>query len=261
MFVPAARNRAMLNLDSNRFNAEIVWKLKLSGNVSPLDWEEVVAYGLGGKVYGGDMYLADVIVGNSQISVKSLRQGVIVRKTMKDKNIFTHPLDTLEVIERRVSIPVDPEDDPAVIGREILRNQKAFEELSAKVYRVENTYDFLISYGYDNDENPRYFGYRVHIFRRPDEYDPDDYIWERKYFGENSKHAGKIARILARDKNTGKIVFYWNTPYNSRQTINLVHYFDTKNADMTCSGKIRMPERFVRPSDEELVKEYVEASE
>lgn len=243
----------------HRFAAEAAWKLRINGAVSPLDWEEIVAYALGGKVYGGDVYLADVVVNKTQFSVKSLRKSVVYRKTMENKNIFNNPSDVLEVIERRVSIPYHPEEDPYKIGVEIMRNQEAYERLSLEVYRLENTVDLLINYGFDDDRDPKYFGWNVYIYHRNKKnYNPDKYRWDRTFFGDKSRHAGKVAKIVAYDKKTDKLVYYWNTPYNSRQTINLVHMFHTNEADEVFFGKIRLPERIIRPSDKEILKNIIE---
>lgn len=238
----------------DRFAAEVAWRLCINGKISPFDWEEIVAYSLGGKVYGGDVYLADVVIDKTQISVKSLKKSVVYRKTMGNKNIFNDVPKAFEVIERRVSIPFHPEEDPEKIGIEILHNQKMFEELSLKTYKLENTVDLLINYGFDDDRNPKFFGWRVYIYpRKESNYDSSLYRWDRIYFSEKSRHIGKIAKIVGYDKTSNNLVYYWNTPYNSRQTINLVRQFYPEKSTEIFEGKIKVPDRIKRPSDSELL--------
>lgn len=143
-----------------RFAAALAEILIRTHQLVSHDWERIAAHALGGKVCPSPNYLADVVFGDTQCSVKSVKQ-----KPIKSRDVVTSPTRSAMVVERRIQTPpdlslIDASADE--IAAAVTNDADVFEIKSLKYYECKKTIDFFVVHG--RSKCGKFYGARFMVF-------------------------------------------------------------------------------------------------
>jgi len=232
----------MLSFCIQKFRAEIFYRFKSSdGTLKPDDFEKSVAYATDGDYTGDKALLADVVKGDTQVSVKTIKQK---------SGVFFTPIPNPLLVERRVSIPMSDIENIAsdVIGKEIIKNITDFENKSHSYYNTSKTETIAIVHG----PSPKGRNYRFSL-RFYNQVYHNNLTWSFTTFDNTHPKAGMKKTVYGFD-NEG-IKYQWKTPHNSSFTCCLMKSHLMYKATDVLTIDIKCPVLYTRPLDLELIEE------
>lgn len=206
------------------------------------NWEAIICDAMGGTHIPGDVYLADGVLDNSVLNIKSLHMKPVVLKTKKGRDFISDP-DRFsrrpEIVQRRIGLIEnnDQTDNPTDVMQETVENFKHFEKQSFDAFGCDNTLDVVILHGKDYTGNFYYVD--VYLF---DHEHPDINQLEVRSFehSEKSKYSG-VKKVVAFDNNANPVVARNSSKTGHQQNCYLI-YKNLDKAHRRLAVKIPVPE-------------------
>jgi hypothetical protein len=165
-------NHVMLNCNTNLLKAKIFHNLKSIANnrdaLQPRLLESLLCEVFGFNHVGNDVYFADGVLNNVQISIKTRTLDPTVLKTKPGRDFQTNPEKFLGVkhnknysrckgglgiVQRRQSLPFDETvATPEQIGHAVIAAFTDNINHSYEKFQTDTTYEIIAVHGYDHTE-------------------------------------------------------------------------------------------------------------
>lgn len=238
-------------LDIDELSARVYFGLK-ANSLSAENWEQVICQALNAQWVEGDKYLADGILGNDILNIKTLGFKPTILKTKENRDFLSDPErfspESQMMIQRRTNLPVELDEQtstPAEIGRATLKGFEDFVQESHDKFGTNGTLDVIVRHGVDRTQTK--YIVDVDIFRHHF-YDPTDLDWIEVMGGSKSRQAGK--RVAVEGYLDNKIVARRNGSNSGLYQTNYLIYKDlTKSTEnYTTSVPLPAPLTFDRES-------------
>lgn len=197
----------MINLDE--LKARVYHGLK-TNSLSAENWEYVICQAMGAEWIPGDTYLADGVLDNYVLNIKTLKQTPTILKTKENRDFLSHPErfnPTQSVMDqRRTGISSARLDEhtcePVEIG---VATFESFEQTAQRSFEkfpgTDTVLDVVVRYG--EDRNQENFLVDIDIFEHTF-YDARKLEWREVFGGSRSQHAGE--RVAVEGFNDGQLV-------------------------------------------------------
>lgn len=195
-------------IDTDELKARVYFGLK-TNSLSAENWEEVICHAMGACWVGGDKYLADGVLKNNILNIKTLSFNPTILKTKSSRDFLSHPdkfsPESQMIIQRRTNLPVNLDEQTSTVEQIGRATLKGFEEFVQESYNkfsgTNNVLDVVVRHGVDRTQK-RYL-VDVDIFNHHF-YDPSELEWREVLGGGKSRQAGK--RVAVEGYKNGKIV-------------------------------------------------------
>lgn len=237
-------------LDTDELKARVYFGLK-ANSLSAENWEQVICQAMNAKWIEGDKYLADGILGNDILNIKTLSFKPDILKTKENRDFLSDPErfspESQMMIQRRTNLPVDLDDQtstPEQIGRATLKGFEDFVQESHDKFNTNGTLDVIVRHGVDRTQTK----YLVDVDIFPHHfYDPDSLTWKEIIGGSKSKQAGK--RVAVEGFDGDRLVARRNGSNSRLSTCYLIYKDLTKSEqNYTISVPLPAPLTFDRQS-------------
>lgn len=219
-------------IDVDELKSRVYFGLK-TNSLSAENWEEVICHAMGATWIAGDKYLADGVLDNHILNIKTLTMEPSIKKKVPSRDFLSHPVKEFDptsqmFIQRRTTLPVDLDEQtstPAEIGTATLKGFEDFvKESYTKFPNTNNVLDVIVRHGVDHTQKQYLVDIDIldHTF-----YDPEQLEWREVLGGRKSKQAGK--RVAVEGYKDGKIVARRNGSNIRCQTNYLIYKDLTKS--------------------------------
>ena len=146
----------MIKFNLDILKTKVYYALK-TNSLSSENWEQIICDSLGAIWIEGDKYLADGILKENNLNIKTIHFHPQIRTTKPSRDFIHNPEHydpVLELVQRRVGLPHlnDMIEDPYVIGKATIENFKRFERESFEKFNTTKTLDVIIRHGIDRTE-------------------------------------------------------------------------------------------------------------
>ena len=224
--------------------AQVYFGLK-HNSLSAENWEEVICASMGATWIEGDKYLADGVLDNDILNIKTLGFKPSIKKKVESRDFLSHPVKEFNptsqmMIQRRTNLPVELDEQtstPEEIGTATLKGFKDFvQESYDKFQGTNNVLDVIVRHGVDRTQS-RYL-VDVDIFNHHF-YDPKDLEWREVLGGGKSRQAGK--RVAVEGYDNGKIVARRNGSNSGLYQTNYLIYKDLTTSEHNYTISIPLP--------------------
>jgi len=230
-------------LDTDELKARVYFGLK-TNSLSAENWEEVICHAMGATWVEGDKYLADGILGNNILNIKTLGFKPTILKTKENRDFLSDPKkfspDSQMMIQRRTNLPVELDEQtstPEQIGTATLKGFEDFvQESYDKFLGTNNVLDVIVRHGVDRTQK-RYI-VDVDVFDHHF-YDPKDLEWREVLGGGKSRQAGK--RVAVEGYSNGKIVARRNGSNSGLYQTNYLIYKDLTTSEHNYTISVPLP--------------------
>lgn len=237
-------------IDTNEMKARVYYGLK-TNSLSPENWEQIICESMKAIWVPGDKYLADGILSNHILNIKTLGFKPSIKKRVENRDFLSHPEKEFDptnqmMIQRRTNLPVKLDEQistPKEIGTATLNGFKDFvQESYDKFNGTNNTLDVVVRHGIDRTET-RYL-VDVDIFDHHF-YNADELKWIEVLGGGKSRQPGKRIAVEGYTKD-GKLVARRNGSNSGLYQTNYLIYKDltTSKINFTISIPIPAPIQF-----------------
>lgn len=248
-------------IDINELKAQVYFGLK-NNSLSAENWEEVICAAMGATWVAGDKYLADGVLDNCILNIKTLKQKPDILKTKENRDFLSDPSffnpESQMMIQRRTNLPVDIDEQlntPEEIGTATLRGFESFvEESFAKFPGTDKVLDVVVRHGVDKTQT-RYL-VDVDIFEHTF-YDPATLEWKEVLAGSASRQAGK--RVAVEGFKDGKLVARRNGSNSGVYQTNYLIYKDLTVSKNNFTISIPIPKQV--PYNKESLLEEIESQD
>ena len=231
-------------IDINELKAR-VYHGKVNNSLSAENWEEVICHAMGAVWVAGDKYLADGILDNHILNIKTLGFKPTILKTKANRDFLSDPAkfnpENQMMIQRRTNLPVELDEQtssPYDIGKATLNG---FEDFVKESYRkfpgTNSVLDVIVRHGIDRRETK--YLVDVDIFEHKF-YDADELEWEEVLGGQNSRQAGK--RVAVEGYYNGKLVARRNGSNSGLYQTNYLIYKDLTKSTNNFTISIPLPQ-------------------
>jgi len=197
-------------IDLDMLKARVFFGLK-NNSFSAENWEEVMCNALDAEHIPGDKYLADGVLNNAVLNIKTVKIDPDELKTKENRDFLSHPEKfgrLQELVQRRVGLPDlnDMQADPKLIGEKTIENFKAFEKESFDKFNCDHTLDVIVRHGVDKTLKNYIIDVYVSKHSHPD---ADELEWISCDHGPKSKYKGRSQivglknneRVIARNSS------------------------------------------------------------
>lgn len=232
----------MIHLDE--LKARVYFGLK-HNSLSAENWEEVICAAMGATWIEGDKYLADGILNNNILNIKTLGFKPSIKKRVENRDFLSHPVKEFDptsqmMIQRRTNLPVkldEQKNTPLQIGEATLNGFKEFvQESYDKFPGTNNVLDVVVRHGLNRTQTH----YLVDIDIFDHEFNnPHDLEWREVLGGSNSKQAGK--RVAVEGYKDNKIVARRNGSNSGLYQTNYLIYKDLTKSEHNYTISIPLP--------------------
>lgn len=239
-------------IDIDELKARVYFGLQ-TNSLSAENWEEVICHAMSAIWIKGDKYLADGILGNDILNIKTLGFNPTILKTKENRDFLSDPEkfspDSQMMIQRRTNLPVELDEQtstPEEIGNATLKGFENFvQESYDKFSGTNNVLDVIVRHGVDSTQ--KYYLVDVDIFDHHF-YDSKDLEWCEVLGGGKSRQAGK--RVAVEGYVNGKIVARRNGSNSGLYQTNYLIYKDLTKSEnnYTISVPLPAPLRFDKES-------------
>ena len=232
----------MINIDE--LKARVYFGLK-TNSLSAENWEEVICHAMGATWVEGDKYLADGILNNNILNIKTLGFKPSIKKKVESRDFLSHPVKEFDptsqmMIQRRTNLPVELDEQtstPEQIGNATLKGFEDFvQESYDKFPGTNNVLDVVVRHGLDRTQS-RYL-VDVDIFNHYF-YNADELEWREVLGGAKSRQAGK--RVAIEGYDYGKIVARRNGSNSGLYQTNYLIYKDLTRSKHNYTISIPLP--------------------
>lgn len=230
-------------LDHDELKAQVYFGLK-TNSLSAENWEQVICKAMGAEWIEGDKYLADGVLGNHILNIKTLKMKPETPKTKEHRDFLSHPErfkpENQMMIQRRTNLPVDIDEiqnSPAEIGEATLTGFKNFvQESFEKFPGTDNVLDVVVRHGVDRTGKQYIVDVDIfdHVF-----YNPKDLEWVEVLAGEKSRQSGKRVAVEGYYKN--KLVASRNGSNSGVYQTNYMIYKDLTASTMNYTISVPIP--------------------
>lgn len=182
----------MINLDE--LKARVYHGLK-TNSLSAENWECVICDAMGAEWIPGDTYLADGVLDNYVLNIKTLKQVPTILKTKENRDFLSHPQyfkpNDVVMDQRRTGISSMRLDEHTCNPLEIgIATFESFEQTAQKSFNkfsgTDTVLDVVVRYG--EDRNQQNFLVDVDIFEHVF-HNAYDLEWREVLGGNRSQHA------------------------------------------------------------------------
>lgn len=233
----------MINTDE--LKARVYHGLK-TNSLSSENWEEVICHSMSADWVPGDKYLADGILDQNILNIKTLGFKPVILKTKESRDFLSDPTKfsptNQMMIQRRTNLPVELDEQtstPKQIGSATLKGFEDFvQESYQKFSGTNNVLDVVVRHGIDHTEN-RYL-VDVDIFDHHF-YSADDLDWQEVMGGPNSRQKGK--RVAVEGYLNGNIVARRNGSNSGLYQTNYLIYKDLTKSKHNYTISIPRPDQ------------------
>lgn len=232
-------------IDSDELKARVYHGLR-TNSLSAENWEQVLCEAMGAKWVPGDKYLADGILSNHILNIKTLGFNPSIKKRIESRDFLSHPEKEFDptnqmMIQRRTNLPVDLDEQtstPEEIGTATLKGFKDFvQESYAKFKGTNNTLDVVVRHGIDRTQKK--YLVDVDIFDHHF-YNADELKWIEVLGGGKSRQAGKRVAVEGYTQD-GKLVARRNGSNSGLYQTNYLIYKDLTKSKINCTISIPLP--------------------
>jgi hypothetical protein len=188
-------------IDTDILKAQVYFGLK-QNSLSAENWELVICEAMAATWIEGDKYLADGVLNNHILNIKTLSFKPSIKKKIKSRDFISDPYSSefdptsQMMIQRRTNLPVDLDEQtstPLEIGAATLNGFKSFvQESYDKFPGTNNVLDVVVRHGVDHTQT-RYL-VDIDIFDH-NFYDPNKLVWTEVAGGSKSRQAGKRVAV------------------------------------------------------------------
>lgn len=186
-------------IDSDELKARVYFGLK-TNSLSAENWEEVICHAMGATWIEGDKYLADGILNNHILNIKTLGFKPTILKTKTSRDFLSEPErfspNSQMMIQRRTNLPVDLDEQtstPEEIGAATLKGFEDFVQESYEKFKgTNNVLDVVVRHGVDYTQ--KNYIVDVDIFDHHF-YDAKKLKWREVLGGGKSRQAGKRVAV------------------------------------------------------------------
>ena len=231
----------MIKFNLDILKTKVYYALK-TNSLSSENWEQIICDSLGAIWIEGDKYLADGILKENNLNIKTIHFHPQIRTTKPSRDFIHNPEHydpVLELVQRRVGLPHlnDMIEDPYVIGKATIENFKRFERESFEKFNTTKTLDVIIRHGIDRTEK----NYLVDVFVEDHIHpDADELDWIENLHGVKSKYKGRQSVIGV--KNNKKIIARNSSGTGRQQNCYLI-FRDIRRIEHRETIKLPIPER------------------
>lgn len=245
-------------IDTEMLKAQVYFGLK-NNSLSPVYWEKIMCASMDATWVAGDKYLADGVLDNHILNIKTLKMNPKILKTQENRDFLSHPdkfnPTSQMMIQRRTNLPVYVDEQtstPDEIGAATLQGFEDFvQESFDKFSGTDSVLDVVVRHGIDRTEKRYLVDVDIfyHRFFVPTELD-----WVEVLGGNKSKQKGK--RVAVEGYLDKKLVARRNGSNSGVYQTNYLIYKDLTRSEhnFTISVPIPRPLEF----DKERILQEIE---
>jgi len=242
-------------IDIDMLKAQVYFGLK-HNSLSAENWEQVICAAMGATWIEGDKYLADGVLDNHILNIKTLGFKPSIKKKVESRDFLSHPVKEFDptsqmMIQRRTNLPVtldEQKNSPLQIGQATLIGFEEFvQESYDKFPGTNNVLDVVVRHGIDRTQTRYLVDVDIfdHVF-----YNPYDVLWTEVLGGSKSRQAGK--RVAIEGHVDGKIVARRNGSNSGLYQTNYLIYKDLTTSKHNYTVSIPLPAPVVFNKDQLL---------
>tara|TARA_B110000503_G_scaffold40270_1_gene66154 strand:+ start:267 stop:1031 length:765 start_codon:yes stop_codon:yes gene_type:complete len=232
-------------IDTDTLKAQVYFGLK-QNSLSAENWETVICEAMSATWIEGDKYLADGVLNNHILNIKTLRFKPSIKKKIKNRDFISDPFSSefdptnQMMIQRRTNLPVKLDEQrstPLEIGTATLTGFENFvQESYDKFPGTNNVLDVVVRHGIDRTQT-RYL-VDVDIFDHHF-YNPAKMVWTEVFGGSKSRQASK--RIAVEGFMNNKLVARRNGSNSGLYQTNYLIYKDLTKSTHNFTISIPIP--------------------
>jgi hypothetical protein len=229
-------------IDLDMLKAQVFFGLK-NNSLSAENWEQVICESMEAEWIEGDKYLADGILNEYCLNIKTLGFKPTILKTKDNRDFLSDPEqfspDNQMMIQRRTNLPVDLDEQtstPSEIGRATLKGFEDFVQESYDRFGTTKVLDVIVRHGVDRTQ--KNYLVDVDIFEHHF-YDPAELEWREVLGGAKSRQAGK--RVAVEGYKDGKIVARRNGSNSGLYQTNYLIYKDLTKSEQNFTISVPIP--------------------
>jgi len=234
-------------IDTDMLRAQVYFGLK-NNSLSAENWEAVICESMGARWVEGDKYLADGILDNNILNIKTLKINPQILKTKDNRDFLSNPdrfdPENQMMIQRRTNLPVnidEQQNSPAEIGSATLSGFESFvKESYDKFPGTNNVLDVIVRHGIDKTGTKYLVDVDIfdHVF-----YNPAELEWTEVLGGNASRQAGK--RVAVEGRKNGKLVARRNGSNSGLYQTNYLIYKDLTKSTVNYTVEVPIPKKNV----------------
>lgn len=229
-------------IDTDELKARVFFGLK-ANSLSAENWEQVICQAMGAEWVEGDKYLADGVIGEYALNIKTLGFKPTILKTKENRDFLSHPEkfspNSQMMIQRRTNLPVDMDEQtstPEQIGRATLKGFEDFVQESHNKFNTTGTLDVIVRHGVDRTQTK----YLVDIDIFPHHfYNPAELKWKEVMGGSKSRQAGK--RVAVEGFVGDRLVARRNGSNSGLYQTNYLIYKDLTKSEQNYTISVPLP--------------------
>lgn len=229
-------------LDTDELKARVYFGLK-ANSLSAENWEQVICEAMGAEWIEGDKYLADGVLDEYCLNIKTLGFKPTILKTKDNRDFLSDPEkfspDSQMMIQRRTNLPVDLDEQtstPAEIGRATLKGFEDFVQESHDKFGTTKVLDVIVRHGVDRTQ--KNYLVDVDIFEHHF-YDPASLTWKEVMGGSKSRQAGK--RVAVEGFEDHRLVARRNGSNSGLYQTNYLIYKDLTKSEQNYTISVPLP--------------------
>lgn len=247
-------------IDTDELKARVYFGLK-ANSLSAENWEQVICEAMGAEWIEGDKYLADGVLGEYALNIKTLGFKPTILKTKENRDFLSDPEkfgpNSQMMIQRRTNLPVNLDEQtstPEQIGQATLKGFEDFVKESHAKFGTSKTLDVIVRHGVDKTQTK--YLVDIDIFEHHF-YDASKLKWREVMGGSKSRQAGK--RVAVEGFDGSRLVGRRNGSNSGLYQTNYLIYKDLTQSEnnYTISVPLPAPLSF---NKEEILKEINEVS-
>ena len=213
------------------------------GEITSDDWENIICDTMGAKWIKGKRYLADGILDNNVLNIKTLGFKPSIKKKVESRDFLSHPVKEFDptsqmIIQRRTNLPpeLDESSDPCEIGKATLRGFEEFAQESHDKFGTTNVLDVIVRHGVDRTQK----NYLAEININDHQYyNAEELEWCEKIAGAKSKQRDK--RVAIEGWKNGKKLVSRISANGGRTQTNYLKYLDLTTFKQRLSVSVPIP--------------------
>ena len=229
-------------IDKDELKARVYFGLK-TNSLSAENWEQVICEAMGAKWIEGDKYLADGVLDEYCLNIKTLGFNPTILKTKDNRDFLSDPEkfspDSQMMIQRRTNLPVDLDEQtstPAEIGRATLKGFEDFVQESHDKFGTTKVLDVIVRHGIDRTQ--KNYLVDVDVFEHHF-YDSASLEWKEVIGGSKSRQAGK--RVAVEGFKGDRLVARRNGSNSGLYQTNYLIYKDLTKSEQNYTILVPLP--------------------
>ena len=243
-------------IDHAELKARVYFGLK-TNSLTPIGWEQVICHAMGATWVDGDKYLADGILENHILNIKTRKKDPTDFKRKENQDFLSDPArykpHYQEFTQRRTNLPVTLDEQlntPEEIGAATLQGFEDFvQESYDKFPGTNNVLDVIVRHGINRTHT--HFLVDIDIFNHHF-YNPTELEWCEVLGGNDSRQRGK--RIAIDGYKDGVHVVRRNGSNSGIEQTCYKIYKDLTTCDINHTVSIPLPKK-IEFNREEILKE------